>query len=157
MLKDRIKKFRTKAHMTQEALAERLCVSRALVQKWETGKRYPEESLLHTLASVFNVSYDELIKGDSRAIDSADELSECLDGSEGSTSSGDEDIARLAENLTAFLKSLPAFERKCFIRRYYYFSTPEEIAKDFRTSQEEINTVLKDLRQRLRSYMEGEK
>lgn len=58
-----IKKLREKQHFTQAELAEKLSVSDKTVSKWETGKGYPDISLLEPLASVFRVSVTELISG----------------------------------------------------------------------------------------------
>ena len=58
-----IKKLREKHHFTQAELAEKLSVSDKTVSKWETGKGYPDISLLEPLASVFRVSVTELISG----------------------------------------------------------------------------------------------
>jgi len=58
-----IKKLREKQHFTQAELAEKLSVSDKTVSKWETGKGYPDISLLEPLADVFQVSVTELISG----------------------------------------------------------------------------------------------
>jgi len=58
-----IKKLREKQHFTQAELAEKLLVSDKTVSKWETGKGYPDISLLEPLADVFQVSVTELISG----------------------------------------------------------------------------------------------
>ena len=47
-----ISELRISAGLTQEELAERLYVSRALVQKWETGKRRPGKSDLESVAAI---------------------------------------------------------------------------------------------------------
>ena len=62
-LKDRLKKLRSKADLTQGELAERLFVSRTLVSKWESGDRYPSRDNLARLAALFQISQDELIGG----------------------------------------------------------------------------------------------
>lgn len=59
-----IKSLREKNHLTQADLADRLCVSDKTVSKWETGRGYPDITLLEPLAKVFNVSVTELISGD---------------------------------------------------------------------------------------------
>ena len=58
-----IKKLREKHHFTQAELAEKISVSDKTVSKWETGKGYPDISLLEPLADVFQVSVTELISG----------------------------------------------------------------------------------------------
>lgn len=55
-----IKFLRQKNNYTQEQLAERLGVSYQAVSKWETNSNTPDISLLHQIASLFNVSIDAL-------------------------------------------------------------------------------------------------
>lgn len=59
-----IRKLREKNKLTQASLASRLSVSDKTVSKWETGKGYPDITLLEPLANVFNVTVTELITGD---------------------------------------------------------------------------------------------
>ncbi len=58
-----IKELREKNNMTQAELADKLCVSDKAVSKWETGKGYPDISLLESIAKVFGISVSELIEG----------------------------------------------------------------------------------------------
>ena len=58
-----IKELREKSNMTQAELAEKLSVSDKTVSKWETGKGFPDISLLQPIAKAFNISVAELISG----------------------------------------------------------------------------------------------
>ena len=58
-----IKELREKNKMTQVQLAEKLGVSDKTVSKWETGKGYPDITLLEPIAKVFRISVTELISG----------------------------------------------------------------------------------------------
>lgn len=58
-----IRELREKKHLTQAELAEKLNVSDKTVSKWETGKGYPDITLLEPIAGVFSVSVAELISG----------------------------------------------------------------------------------------------
>lgn len=49
--------------MTQLQLAERLGVSDKTVSKWETGKGYPDITLMEPIANAFSVSVPELMSG----------------------------------------------------------------------------------------------
>ncbi len=60
----KIKDHRQQLGLSQEALAEKVYVSRQTVSNWETGKIYPDLNSLLQLSSVFGVSVDQLIKGD---------------------------------------------------------------------------------------------
>lgn len=58
-----IKTLREKNKMTQLSLAEKLGVSDKSISKWETGKGYPDITLLEPIADAFSVSVPELISG----------------------------------------------------------------------------------------------
>ncbi len=58
-----IKELREKKKMTQRELAEKLAVSDKAVSKWETGKGYPDITLLMPIAEAFGISVTELISG----------------------------------------------------------------------------------------------
>ena len=58
-----IKGLREKNRMTQLQLAEKLGVSDRTVSKWETGKGYPDITLLVPIAEAFRISVAELISG----------------------------------------------------------------------------------------------
>lgn len=58
-----IKELREKRKMTQLQLAEILGVSDKTISKWETGKGYPDITLLEPIADAFSVSVTELISG----------------------------------------------------------------------------------------------
>ncbi len=58
-----IKGLREQMKLTQADLAEKLAVSDKAVSKWETGKGYPDITLLEPLAQVLDVSIAELVSG----------------------------------------------------------------------------------------------
>ena len=58
-----IRDLREKSGVTQLELAERLSVSDKAVSKWETGKGYPDITLLEPIAKAFSVSVTELLSG----------------------------------------------------------------------------------------------
>ncbi len=60
----KLQTLRTREQLTQEALAEKLFVSRAAISKWESGRGYPEIDSLKTIAAFFHVTVDDLIGGD---------------------------------------------------------------------------------------------
>lgn len=59
-----IKKYRIGMNLSQEELADKVYVSRQTVSNWETGKNYPDIHSLLLLGALFNVSLDQLVKGD---------------------------------------------------------------------------------------------
>ena len=60
-LSEKIVYYRKRAGMNQEALADRLGVSRQAVSKWETGETVPELSKIVLLSKVFGITTDELL------------------------------------------------------------------------------------------------
>ncbi len=63
-LPEKILYCRKRAGLSQEALAERLGVSRQAVSKWETGEALPETNKLAALAERLGVSVDWLLSED---------------------------------------------------------------------------------------------
>ena len=63
-LNNQIKRYRTDMDFSQEALAEKVYVTRQTISNWENGKSYPDIHSLLLLSSVFHVTIDQLIKGD---------------------------------------------------------------------------------------------
>lgn len=59
-----LKAHRARLGLSQEALADRVYVTRQTISNWETGKSYPDIHSLLLLSNVFQVSLDQLIKGD---------------------------------------------------------------------------------------------
>lgn len=65
-----IAKRRKEKGMTQGELAERLSVSNKTISKWETGAGLPDISVLVDLASVLDISVDDLLKGKENEVQS---------------------------------------------------------------------------------------
>lgn len=59
-----LKANREKFGMSQEDIAQHIYVSRQTVSNWETGRTYPDIHSLLLIANLFDVSVDELLKGD---------------------------------------------------------------------------------------------
>lgn len=81
-LNEKIYECRKKAGLSQEALAEKVGVSRQAISKWEVGTAVPELGNIVTLSEVFGVSTDWLLKDDSdESGDSSDEAPDSQDRS----------------------------------------------------------------------------
>lgn len=61
MLNEKLKKCRESSGFSQEKVAELVGVSRQAVTKWEKGQSSPSSDNLMALASIYNVSLDELV------------------------------------------------------------------------------------------------
>lgn len=60
-LGEKLKDARKNAGLSQEQLAEKLCVSRAAVAKWETDKGYPDVMNLKAISKLLDISIDALL------------------------------------------------------------------------------------------------
>jgi len=60
-LGEKLKKLRTDHGLTQEALAEKLFVSRTAISKWESNRGYPNIETLKAISKFFSVSVDDLL------------------------------------------------------------------------------------------------
>ena len=61
-LGEALKEQRIRCQMTQEFVAERLGVSRQAVSKWENGTSEPSTSNLLSLAKLYDISAEELLR-----------------------------------------------------------------------------------------------
>ena len=59
--KDVIYELRTKNHLSQDELAEKVFVTRQAVSRWETGETVPNTETLKLLSKLFNVSINTLL------------------------------------------------------------------------------------------------
>lgn len=59
-----LKKYRELNRFSQETLAEKIYVTRQTISKWENDKSYPDIHNLVALSILFDISLDELVKGD---------------------------------------------------------------------------------------------
>lgn len=62
-----IKRLRDEQNITQQVLAEKLCISFQAISKWETGITVPDTLMLPDIAEFFGVAIDELFKPDMTA------------------------------------------------------------------------------------------
>ena len=63
---EKIREYRQKRGLTQDALAAELHVSSQAVSKWENGQTMPDISLLMPLSRVLGIGVNELLGGDRR-------------------------------------------------------------------------------------------
>ncbi|MCY7232670.1 helix-turn-helix domain-containing protein [Streptococcus anginosus] len=64
----KLKEARQMSGLTQENVAEKLNVSRQTISNWETEKFYTDILYVLQLSDLYQVSLDELLKGDERMI-----------------------------------------------------------------------------------------
>lgn len=56
-----LKRLRLKENITQEALAQKLGLTKSVISAYETGLRHPSYDVLIHIAKIFNVSTDYLL------------------------------------------------------------------------------------------------
>lgn len=64
----KLKKARTQSGYTQEAVAEKINVSRQTISNWENEKSYPDILSVIELSDLYSISLDDLLKGDRKMI-----------------------------------------------------------------------------------------
>ncbi|MBE5887599.1 MAG: helix-turn-helix domain-containing protein [Lachnospiraceae bacterium] len=82
-LAEKIITLRTNHNMSQGDLAEKLNVSRQSVSKWETGASIPDLEKLIAMSELFQITLDELVKGDAEGGPDAEQNTNsnlCSDG-----------------------------------------------------------------------------
>lgn len=61
---EKLKQERKKHNLSQEDLANKINISRQSISKWELEKGYPNIETLIELSEIFDITVDELLKGD---------------------------------------------------------------------------------------------
>lgn len=70
---ENLKKLRKSKKLSQEALAEKMNLSRQSISKWETGDAYPEMNNILELCKIFHCNINELVNDSIIDIESLDE------------------------------------------------------------------------------------
>ena len=70
MIGKNLQKLRKQRNLTQEALAEKVGVARQTIAKWETEESAPDLEMSGRLASVLEVSLDDLVNAPEDELDS---------------------------------------------------------------------------------------
>jgi len=65
----KLRNARINADMTQELIAEKINVSRQTISNWERGKSLPDIISLIRLSYLYQMSLDDLLKGECKLID----------------------------------------------------------------------------------------
>ncbi|MCI9072712.1 MAG: sigma-70 family RNA polymerase sigma factor [Lachnospiraceae bacterium] len=98
--------------------------------------------------------YISAAKRNSSAVASFEELGDCVSGRESVESEMERKHIEAAIN--HFLWQQGEEKRNVFIRRYWYFDSIEAICKRTSSSQSRIISMLYEMRQKLRKYLESE-
>ncbi|WP_297630753.1 helix-turn-helix transcriptional regulator [uncultured Clostridium sp.] len=63
---ERLRYFRERSGYSQEDLAKKLNISRQSISKWELGKSTPDINYIIQMSEIYDVSLDELLKGEEK-------------------------------------------------------------------------------------------
>ena len=138
----KIAELRTNMDLSQEQLAEKLYVTRAMVSKWERGICLPDYNMILKIAEILSVSPDEIMSRNDAVLN---ELYSFL---------SDTDSNNLLKDLNDFLSTLNGRDRSVFIRRYYYLEDINTIAENYNITESNVRTVLMRTRKKFKKYLE---
>lgn len=94
-LNENIQRLRRQAGLSQEALAEKLGVSRQAVSKWESGAALPELEKLADMARLFSIRLDELVGLPAPNAPAASQTPLSSDSAEGAPADYEQSLRRL--------------------------------------------------------------
>ena len=130
------------------------CVSDTWLRAWGAIPPNRPERLGAFLGRITrNLALDRL-RSEKKRCPIQEELAECL--TLGDPTTGMVERLVLTAALDRFLTGLPQKKRKLFLRRYWYFSTVEELARDFGMSESGVKMTLLRLRRELRVQLKQE-
>lgn len=69
----KLKEARMAAGLTQEKVADEIFVSRQTISNWENEKSYPDIMSVIRLSDLYQVSLDQLLKGDEQMLEHLEE------------------------------------------------------------------------------------
>ena len=69
MLGEKLKKQRQSLGLTQQEVADHLHVSRQTISNWEVGRNFPDIPMIISISDYYQISLDELLKGDEQLMD----------------------------------------------------------------------------------------
>ena len=135
-------------------------VSDAWMDAWDTIPPTRPRSLkayLGTLTRRRSLDrYDALTaqkRGGGQVEIALEELAECASSQDVQAQA---EASELAERIGAFLRTVPATDRRVFVCRYWYFDPIEAIAEQFGFSKSKVRSMLHRTRGKLRKYLEKE-
>lgn len=76
----KIKEARMKTGFTQEQVAEKIMVSRQTISNWENGKSLPDIISVLNMSDLYQISLDELLKGDQKMREKMEKDASALKG-----------------------------------------------------------------------------
>lgn len=75
---EKLKTARQQSHLTQEAVADLILVSRQTISNWENEKSYPDIVNLIKLSDLYQIGLDTLLKDDGKMIEHLDKTTNAV-------------------------------------------------------------------------------
>ncbi|NLQ90934.1 XRE family transcriptional regulator [Streptococcus mutans] len=75
---EKLKTARQQSHLTQEAVADLILVSRQTISNWENEKSYPDIVNLIKLSDLYQISLDTLLKDNGKMIEHLDKTTNAV-------------------------------------------------------------------------------
>lgn len=134
LLHEKIAMIRKMNHISQEAFAEALSVSRQAVSKWENGTSIPDVQMLLKIADLYHITLDQLVRDEceltlpwmpSAKEDAEDSCEDALDIQENLGKICDVSMKSLRYNVIRNVKIVGRYKNMvCFIKnkKYGYFN-----------------------------------
>lgn len=98
--------------------------------------------------------YISAAKRNPAAVTSFEELGDCVSGTESIESEVEK--KHIESTIDKFLWRQGEEKRNIFVKRYWYFDSIESICKSTGFSQSKVKSMLYEMRQKLRKYLESE-
>ena len=137
------------------------CVNDTYLKTWETiPPQYPNKlsaffgKITRNLALNRYRYYIREKRGKNQVALALEELQECIPDANKVEQAMEEKY--LIEVLNRFLYDLPAEKRMIFLRRYWYLSSIQEIARDYEISESKVKMTLLRVRKKLKQVLEKE-
>lgn len=129
---------------------------------WKTWESIPPKnppSLKNFLGKIVRSLSINRLKKNNTAKRGGGQLDAVLDELQGCIPCHDEkyeDGEYIREVINSFLRTLPPYKRRIFIRRYWYMSPISDIAKEFGVSDGKVKMILMRVRKDLKNALERE-
>ncbi|MBR5309960.1 MAG: sigma-70 family RNA polymerase sigma factor [Oscillospiraceae bacterium] len=137
------------------------CFNSALFNAWNSIPPEKPKNLKIYLAKITrNLAINKLKaektqkRGNRAFLEVLDEISEAVPSKDNIE---DNYIAKeLEKSINEFIKKLPEKERNIFIRRYFFFESPEEIGDRYGFSSNRVSVIVHRTRKKLKIHLEKE-
>ena len=137
------------------------CINDALLAIWNAiPPAQPENYRAYLLKILRNIALDRYKakqrdkRGSGQYADALDELAEILPGTQNTEDTVEQ--REMLEAVSRFLETLPKTQSDLFVRRYWRFSSFEDLAHDYGMTVNHVRVTLTRLRKRLQKYLRKE-